>query len=418
MAQLKTKRAAIFGMGGFARLHHQSLRELETEGATQLVATCDLRPENFPELMANLEARGVKIYRDYGELLEKHAGELDFATIATPIPLHAPMHRACVSRGVAAYLEKPPTLDYRELETMIEADKSAPFAAAVGFNFIGESARHALKTRLVAGEFGELKRASFLGSWPRSDVYFARASWSGRLRVGDNLVLDSCVGNALAHYVHNLLFWCGTREVMSWGEIESVEAELYRAHAIESFDTVFARGVCGGAQIRVGATHASSGAEWQHESLECERATLVYQTRGGGWQINWNDGRRENGPTEMAATGEFLTRNLRQFIDTLGGENARPLTTLEDCRPFVHFNDLLFVAAKRITTLQAPFVSERKNNRGEILRAIENIENTLEEFGRDGQLPSERGLSWGQSGGLARAGEIEQLAGVIDELLS
>lgn len=418
MTQPTAKRAAIFGMGGFARLHHGSLQTLENEGAARLVATCDLWPENFPELTANLEARGVRIYRDYGELLANHAHELDYATVATPIPLHAPMHRACAERGVAVYLEKPPTLDWRELEAMIESDKAAPFAAAVGFNFIGETARHALKTRLVAGEFGALKRAGFLGCWPRSDAYFARASWSGRLRVGEHLVLDSCVGNALAHYVHNLLFWCGTREVTSWGEVESVEAELYRAHAIESFDTVFARGACGGIEIRVGATHAAAGAEWQREWLECEHARLIYKTRGGGWEIVWNDGRRESGPTDMDTTGDFLTRNLRQFIGTLSGENARPLTTLEDCRPFVHFNDLLFVAAKRITTLGVPFVNEQMNHRGETLRAIENIEDALEAFGRDGQLPFERGLEWGESGGCAQASEIGQLAGVIDGLLS
>ncbi len=417
MTKPTARRAAIFGMGGFARLHHESLQALEAEGTTQLVATCDLRLENFPELTANLEARGVLIYRNYHELLKNHAHELDFATVATPIPLHAPMHRACVEHGVAVYLEKPPTLDWRELEAMIEWDKKAPFAAAVGFNFIGETARHALKTRLVAGEFGALRRAGFLGSWPRSEAYFARAPWSGRLRAGGHLILDSCVGNALAHYVHNLMFWCGTGEVMAWGEIERVEAELYRAHEIESFDTVFARGACSDVEIRVGATHAAAGTGWQREWLECERAQLFYKTRGGGWEIVWNDGRRESGPTDTASDG-FLTRNLRQFIGTLNGENERPLTTLEDCRPFVHFNDLLFVAAKRITTLGAPWVREQNSQHGETLRAIENIEGTIEEFGRDGQFPSERGLAWGESGGCASANEIEQLAGVIDDLLA
>lgn len=111
MTKPAAQRAAIFGMGGFARLHHESLQALEAEGTTQLVATCDLRPENFPELTASLEARGTRIYRDYHELLKNHAHELDFATVATPIPLHAPMHRACVEHGVAVYLEKPPTLD-------------------------------------------------------------------------------------------------------------------------------------------------------------------------------------------------------------------------------------------------------------------------------------------------------------------
>ena len=47
------------------------------------------------------------------------------------------------------------------------------------------------------------------------------------------LVLDVCMGNAVAHWVHNMLQWCGEGEVLSWADIDSVQAELYRAHAIE-----------------------------------------------------------------------------------------------------------------------------------------------------------------------------------------
>lgn len=290
---------------------------------------------------------------------------------------------------------------------MSEVDHPARFETQVGFNFIIEDARQALKNRLLNGEFGELKRAGFSGFWPRSAAYFKRASWAGRLRLNGHLVLDSCLGNAMAHYVHNLLFWCGRGELLSWGEVESVEAELVRAHAIESFDTAFARGVCGGVEIRVGATHAGSGASWQREWLECERAHIVFSH--GQTEVRWNDGSTETSAYNALSTTDFLTRNLRAFAGYLNGEAARPLTTLADSRPFVHFNALLFVAAGAIGDVPARFVTRSLNARGDEFLSIQNIEPVLEEFAQSGALPSETGLAWSQPGGRAKASEVSRL---------
>ncbi len=414
----KHLQAAIIGLGGFARHHHESLSVFKTENIANLMATCDSNLERFAEsdILPALERRGVQVYRDYLEMLDAHRGELDFVTIPTPIPLHAPMHRACVERGLAVYLEKPPTLDWRELEAMIEVEKAARFATQVGFNFIVETARQSLKNRLLAGEFGALKRAGFIGCWPRSNAYFTRAGWAGRLRVNDGLILDSCAGNAMAHYVHNLLFWCGTDALLSWGEVDSVESELYRAHPIESFDTVFARGKCGDVEILLGATHAACGASWQNEWFECENARVSYGARGEGFEIAWKDGRCERGATTDWPTGDYLTENLRQFSAYLRGETARPLTTLRDSRPFVQLNDLLFIAAKRISDVPSAFITSQTDARGQTFQAIENVEAALQNFERNGILPSENGVSWSRNGGCAVRADLPQLDAVIDAL--
>ena len=411
-------RAAIVGMGGFARLHHAALRALEIKGEVQVVATCDLDPDQFPALRDDLLARGARIYRDLEAMLDAHP-DLDFAAIATPIPLHAPMHRACVTRGIAVYLEKPPTLDWRELDAMIALERDARFATQVGFNFIGESARQTLKKRLVAGEFGRLKVAGFVGCWPRGQTYYQRARWAGKLKLDGHLVLDSCVGNAFAHYVHNALFWCGQSAVESWGRVEEVEAELYRAHPIESFDTVFARGVCASGdgdqcEIRVGATHAAAGAQWQREWLECENAAISYKPRGGEFEIVWHDGARETGVTDAGSTAHWLEYNLSYFVAYLRGARARSLNSLRDSRPFVVLNDLMIVAASHIATVPARFV---RRDEAQGFCAIENIEAELENFARDGLLPAQSGLPWSQAGGHARADELTRLDATLDAIM-
>ncbi len=409
-------KAAIIGLGGFAHAHHDALRVLEANGEVQVVATCDPHLGKFADtpLLADLKARGVHIYTDYRAMLDAHAGELDFVTIPTPIPLHASMHRACVERDLAVYLEKPPTLDYRELDAMIETERGARFQTQVGFNFIIEETRQNLKARLLAGEFGALKRAIFVGCHPRSESYFTRAPWAGRLRSNGHLILDSCIGNALAHQIHNLLFWCGEGEILSWGEIKAVESQLYRAHAIENFDTVFARGLSGQAEIWVGATHTGDGPAWQHEIVECEDARLVYA--GNTYQIYWHDGRHEEGATDTNSVSNILVRNLSYFGHYLKGQELRPLTTLADSRPFVMLNDLILVAAGHITTIPDSFITRQTSPRDEVFRTVEAIPAALDLFYQQGRFPSETDINWAKAGGSAQATQITQLDEVINRI--
>ncbi|MEO5960438.1 MAG: Gfo/Idh/MocA family oxidoreductase, partial [Opitutaceae bacterium] len=202
-------RIAIIGMGGFAGSHHNAVARLEERGHAKLVATCD---PNLPAFVGQqqawrLAARGVQVFEDYRALLEACHADLDLVVVPTPIQLHAEMHAAATAYGLPTYLEKPPTLDYAELEKMIAADARARKASLVGFNFIIEKARLSLKERLLAGEFGAIRGATLSAMWPRPASYFVRNDWAGRLLIDGRVVLDSCFGNAMAHFVHNLLFW-------------------------------------------------------------------------------------------------------------------------------------------------------------------------------------------------------------------
>jgi hypothetical protein len=87
---------------------------------------------------------------------------------------------------------------------MLESERSARTPTHVGFLFVELSDRLALKARMVAGEFGKPLEFSFLGLTARNPAYFQRSNWAGRLRLGDGLVLDSCLGNAMAHYLNNM----------------------------------------------------------------------------------------------------------------------------------------------------------------------------------------------------------------------
>ena len=343
-------RIGIVGMGGFAGWHHNTVAKLEERGQARLICTCDPAAASFAAQQQTwkFNERGVSVFPDYRTMLAACGSQLDLLVVPTPIQLHAEMHRAGVELGLPVYLEKPPTLDYLELEEMIVRDRSARKSSLVGFNFIIEKARLALKERILAGEFGAVRGATLVALWPRPADYFRRNSWAGRLTMDDRVVLDSCFGNANAHFVHNLLFWVGGPELYSWAQPAAVRAELYRGHAIEGADTFFVEAdTTSGVTMRFALSHACTGASTHAETILCEKATLRYIV-GQHAEIKWHDGR-----TERITLSDFdgLAENHLDYYRYLRGESARPATLLTDTRPFVALNDLAHVSSGQI----APF---------------------------------------------------------------
>lgn len=410
-------RIAVIGMGGFAAAHHDAIALLEAEGVCQLQCTCDPAMDLFTERRRQLQfaERGVRQFTDYLSMLDACRDELDVVTIPTPIPWHAPMHRACVERGLAVYLEKPPTLDAVELEAMLTVEARAARATMVGFNYIVEAERQALKYRLVQGEFGTPRSVAIYGHWPRNTAYFQRADWAGRLLLNDRLVLDSCMGNALAHNVHNGLFWAGARDVWAWGEVDRVEAELYRAHAIQGTDTVFLRAeIADGPELRIAMSHACAGESQHYERVICDEAEITYIinrpcAEGTSVIVRWRDGREERIPTPPTV---FPVLNLRTYCAYLNGELPRPVTRLADCRPFVELNDLAYLAAGKIVTVPASCCEEHLDG----YRAITGIEQAMECFSHTGAFPSTQRLPWAVAGGHATRTDLPRLAQTIYQM--
>lgn len=384
-------RIGIIGMGGFAAWHHNTVARLEERGLARLACTCDPKCGEFDEVRSGwrLAQRGVEVFSDYRAMLEACAGRLDMVVVPTPIQLHAEMHAAATARGLPTYLEKPPTLDYAELERMIAADGRARKASLVGFNFIVEKPRLALKERLLSGEFGAVRGATLSALWPRPKNYFARNEWAGRLFLHDSVVLDSCFGNAMAHFVHNMLFWTGGPELFSWAEIAAVRAELYRTHAIEGADTFFVEAdTLSGVTIRFATSHACAGVGSHVETVLCDKAVIDYVV-GRHTEVRWSDGR-----VERRALDPFdgLEENHLEYYRYLQGEAPRPATTLADSRPFVALNDLAYVSSGRIAPIPPRLVSDERDEKDQKdYLSVSGLEATVEQFLGRGLWPGANG---------------------------
>ena len=284
----------------------------------------------------------------------------------------------------------------------------------VGFNFIVEKARLALKRRLLDGEFGALLEARLLALSARPIAYFQRNHWSGRLVVGDRIVLDSCFGNDLAHFTHNLLFWAGKNDVLNWPEIAEAQAELYRAHPIESADTFFVQArTADGVQLRFAMSQAHAGASAHSETLVCEKATLRYVV-GQQIEIRWNHGRVERISLDPF---DALLENHLHYYRFLRGEIPRPATLLADTRPFVRLNALAFISSGEISTIPATHASLARNEKEQKdYYAVAGLEGVLEDFLVRGRWPSSAGWKRAAPATTATAADLERFEPIVKGL--
>lgn len=350
-ARRRPLHVAVVGAGGFALDHHAALETLEERGMCRVVATCDPSREKLDAVASKhrLKERGIRRYESLEALLVAVGSELDVVTLPTPIPLHAAQHRAVLGEGLACYLEKPPSLWLPELDEMIDLDRVARIKTNVGFNFVADPMRRELKQCILDGEFGRLREVSLLAFWPRDAAYYQRNDWAGRLRCGDHVTLDSPIGNAVSHYVHNLLFWGGLDSVDAIGMVQEARAWVGHKHPIQSFDTALVEAqLSDGVVLRIGATHASEGAHWERETVVLDDAVLTFD-RSNRVRIDRRGSASETLESSVQATGGMLAYNLAEYLGYAASERSRPVTTLEDSRSLVTLVNLALMSSRQIT---------------------------------------------------------------------
>jgi predicted dehydrogenase len=249
-------RAALVGVSGYGRWHLLMLMEQALVGRIRLVGVTIINPEAEPTITARLRRQGIAVFGSAEEMLQALAGAVDLVLLPTAIQSHARLTMAALAAGAHVLVEKPAAATLQDLDRVIAARDASQRLVAIGFQDLYVPASQAIKRRLLAGEIGRLQRIVVRAQWPRPVAYYGRNTWAGRLKVDGGWVLDSPVTNAYAHFVLLALYWAGAEPEQA-AEIASVEAELYRAHAIESFDTVSLRArTSDGIEILFYGTHA------------------------------------------------------------------------------------------------------------------------------------------------------------------
>ena len=249
-------RAAIVGVSGYGRWHLLMAMEQALVGRLQLIGAAVINQKEEATICARLRRQGVAVFESFDQMIAALAGQIDVLLLPTGIQWHARMTVAALEAGAHVLVEKPVAATLQQVDLIIAAQAATGRMVAVGFQDLYVPASHDIKRRVLAGEIGALQRVIVRAQWPRLPNYYTRNTWAGRLRADDAWVLDSPVSNAHAHFLMLALFWAG-QTPPDVADVTTIEAELYRLHAIESFDTISMRATTvSGVEILFHASHA------------------------------------------------------------------------------------------------------------------------------------------------------------------
>jgi len=280
----------LAGIGGYGTVYLEDLLDASEAAKIpfRIAGAVDPEPDRCP-LLKNLTTTKVPVYPSLEAFYEKERADL--VVISSPIHLHCTQTCYAVSRGSHVLCEKPVAATVQEVDRMIAYRDRFDRKVGIGFQWSFSESIQALKTDIQKGLFGAPKRLKSLCLWPRDEAYFKRNEWAGRIKDDQGRwILDRPLNNAMAHDLHNMLYLLGDRKDRSARPVR-ITAELYRANAIENFDTAAVRITTdSNTEILFLGSHAIKDSFGPIFSFEFTDASVVYPGGPAPIQIRFNDG--------------------------------------------------------------------------------------------------------------------------------
>lgn len=382
-------RVVLGGIGGYGNNYVNYLLDAGAAHGARLVAAADPASAGCKRLN-ELKALGIPVLATLDAALD--AAPADLVVLSTPISLHAPHTCAALAHGAHVLCEKPLCASFEDARAMFESRARAGRQVAVGYQWSFSKATLDLKRDILAGRLGAPRRLKTLVLWPRDWAYYHRNRWAGRLRDDQGRwVLDSPVNNAVAHYLHHMLYLLGDRVDRSLHPA-TVTAELYRANAIENYDTAMLRArASNGVEVIFTASHAVQRTIGPTCLFEFERATITFgETTGNHFVAHF-----ANGETKDYGSPDQFDQKLWTTIDCVRSGEPVPCG-LEAASA----HTVCMLGAQQSSTIM-PFPADLVRSTGEgghALVSVDGLSETLERCHAANRLPSEAGVPWAQTG--------------------
>jgi predicted dehydrogenase len=390
-------RAALVGVSGYGRWHLLMAMEQMLLGRLQLAGVTVINATEQAMITRRLARMGVPVFESFEEMMAALAGKIDLLLLPTAIQWHTRMTLAGLRAGAHVLVEKPVAATVGEVDAILAAQAAAGRLVAVGYQDLYDPVTHAIKQRVLAGEIGRLRTVTVRGQWPRSSLYFARNGWAGRLRADNGWVLDSPVNNAFAHFLMLALFWAGETA----GEaavIAEVEAELYRAGQIESFDTASLRlRTAAGVEILLFVSHAGQKERAPEVKLAGDAGTITW-TYEQAYAVERPGGARETGavPGQLDIRLRVLDAVLDR-LETGAGFVVTPALVREHTRLINALHEYF-----PIRNVPPAYLDIKESGQG-VYRRIRGLDELIEEAAPGGRLFSEAGAAWASASPGARS---------------
>jgi len=384
-------RVACVGVGGYAANYVSAVQALAAEGRAELVAVVERYPDRQRERLEALAARGVAITRDLDELLASIPG-LDLVTIGTGLHDHCPMALQAMEAGCHVLTAKPAAVVVQDVDRLVDTSRRTGKILAVDLQHAYSEGAAAIKRATAEEHLGRVERVIVRCVWCRTDAYYQRNDWAGRVRLGDRYVLDGPLNNPHAHYVFNALYFAAP-EPGGVATPVQVEAELYRAHDIEGEDTACVRATCDtGAVVLFLSTLAGEGGITRTQiDVHGERGRAEWTF--DRCRISCKDGYHLDLATRKTPT-MVTVRHVMECLES----GRRPLITVEEARQHTLFSNGAYESAGAIHAIPAEYLWVEPLPDGDAATAIVGINDLIERAGDERALFSEMGVLWAVPG--------------------
>ena len=391
---MKTVEVVLVAPGGYGRFYLNALLERGEANGAVLVGAVQPRIGRHPELERLLSDRKIPVFETLDDF---YVGcRADLAVIASPMQVHAEQTCAALLHGSNVLCEKPACSSAVEAALMASVARKVGRFAAVGYQLSFSEEMLALKRDILAGAFGRPILFKNLLLRPRSDRYYSRNSWAGMIKDGEGrFVLDSVAHNAGSHNIHNMLFLLGG-ELLTSARPVSLTAELYRANAIENYDTAVARiRTEGGADILFVGSHALYGTSSKKFEYRFEGGTVYCDPEADGrlYAVLRDGTRRDYGLPEAEPE-----RKLWACVRA-SREGERPACDVEAATPEVLCVEGMQLSMPEIGCFpKASLRTGGDDASGERFVYVEGLEAALRECYEKECLPNEKRFSWSRPG--------------------
>lgn len=395
---MKPLRFVVIGLGGYAAVHLEAVAWLAQQGLARLtgVIAIAVDRDRFPERVAALQAAGVRLFDSIDDFFSAGA-PADVLTVPIGIHQHVPVSAAALAAGLHVYCEKPLAATVQEVDHLIASRNASGRKIAVGFQHIHSNAMQQLKARLFSGRLGRAQTITLLCSWPRSEQYYSRNEWAGKLRAGKHWVLDSPANNAHSHYLLNALYLASAQEHAAAVPAQ-LRAELYRAYPIASCDTLQMKfNTPEGVNCHVLLTHAAASEIGPQMKITCERGRVLWEGDNGTTNIVYAEGTVEQFDNEIHPQWRY--HGMRDLVQAIR-QDAEPLCSLEIARCQTLTINAMHESCPEIVTVPPAFIEAVEgwemfppNTKGRF-RRVRELDRHLLAAAEQNLFLSEMGIPW------------------------
>jgi len=384
----------VIGIGGFAMTHLDALSRCgDTAELRAVVVPLPWNAVYNEEAREQqLAARGVRIYRDYRDMIAAERDRIRLVTIPVGIRFHAPMSIAALAAGYDVLCEKPVAGNVADAAEMAEAARIAERRLAIGYQHLHTRAIQRIKRITLDGTLGRLREARTIVLWPRDSSYYARNGWAGKLTVDGIRIYDSPVQNAAAHFLQNMLYVAGS-SADSCADPSTVYAENYHANDIDSADTQFVRVVTtDGARLLFVSSHAVPELREPHTEFVYDDGRIIWEYDGRTAVY-----RRETLVDSFDNGGE-LSHDLpfSDMFDALRSEKA-PKVHIGNSIQHTRAVEAAFASSGGVSAVPPSFIEKSQTRTGTIT-VIRDIVPLLDAAYATGEGLAAQGAPWARGG--------------------